>query len=281
MLGHAPLGRFALGQSQDWYVVSADVGAYTLTGVATAFRLNVPITAGSFSFTGNAAPLVVTLPATAVSFTLTGQAASVALTFVADPAQYVIHGDDYAVAGIGALGEFALGQGEGVYTIRTMFRVAMPVTTAPYTVTGQETFLSHDLLGGGGTIVPHRAGDELRSGTAFTKKRYRKLREEEAARQAAQERAREIALAAERQAKIDARLAAAAARQAERDAAVQTAKARRRQQMVIDALAAQVGARSVSESVRMADEIARNAHLAGLHAQEQDEEEAIAHLLLS
>lgn len=80
MLGHQALGRFALGQitGLSAYQITADAGAYTVTGQTATLSAARRITAavGTFTLSGQNVGLPVRMPAEVGTYALTGQSAT-------------------------------------------------------------------------------------------------------------------------------------------------------------------------------------------------------------
>src|SRR5262245_45230305 len=130
-------------------------GSIALSGQATALRPAVAAVAGAVALSGQAASLGVSLTAAAGVFALTGQ--PVAHTHTVVPGA-----GNHALAGKAAPLTASLGTSGGAGTIM-------------FTGVDAGRFFEIDPGGIGGTVVPHRAGDEYRAGPAFTRARYRKL----------------------------------------------------------------------------------------------------------
>jgi hypothetical protein len=288
-------GEAAIFQTQE----AAAVGNVTFTGEPVAFQAELPPAFGAFTRAGEAAAFETFLVSGPGSFGLAGQATTLQPQLVAASGAFAERGvaatfetnlaatEDTIFGGaLGSspIGTLALGQAIGdvaafplTFTCTLTGFASLDFETevagcGRFTFTGGPyTFLSYDLLGGGGTIV---------AGT-FSRERWRALQDEIAAEQAAaraeiaarKRRRREQAQAAARAKQERIRAAHAAVEAANATAAGERALA--------DALA--VGAR-----VTRAHDLMR--HTAALHAlavaaqveartKAQDEDEAIALLL--
>jgi threonine synthase len=137
-------------------------------------------------------------------------------------------------------------------------------------------------LGQPGTLaVPVSVGSSI-SGGWFSKKRWHDIKEAERQRELAIVRAREAKNRREREIAIQAAAEAKAAREAGRAAADQAHAERARRQALIDALAAQVGARTIGDAFADGGPMAIAAARAR-DAQAQaaaEEEEAVVRMLL-
>lgn len=80
MLGFDALGRNALGQISQVFILTAVAGAFNETGISATFTITQPSSFGTFSLTGVAAPLMPILGGGLGSFTLSGNN----LSFVTD-----------------------------------------------------------------------------------------------------------------------------------------------------------------------------------------------------
>ncbi len=88
MLGHAPFGRYAIGETASVLpVVVAEVGAFTLSGQTALSHRTRKAAAGTFTLTGRAASRRITMVAATGAVTLSGQAANLkrGLRLVAAP----------------------------------------------------------------------------------------------------------------------------------------------------------------------------------------------------
>jgi hypothetical protein len=270
-------GELATFQGQ----LAAALGSFTLAGEPATFETLMVSSGGSFALTGGAVAFQPQLPATAGLFAETGIAATFE-TFMASTEWVLTQG----ALGSVAIGAPALGQADenrGTfpltfnYTLTGVASVDLDTEAAGcgiFTLTGGPyTFLSYDLLGGGGTIV---------AGT-FSRGRWRALQDE----LAAEREARRAALAAERKR----RRALAQARAAAARARAQAARARADQ-----ANAAAAGARALADALgvaahrQRAQDLVR--HTAALHAlacaaqadaraEAQDEDDDAVALLLA
>lgn len=93
--------------------LSADSGAYTITGQAATFNENVTVAAGSYTINGSAALFATLMVSSAGSYAITGQAAVFNETVAATAGSYAITGQ------------------------AALFAVLMPVTAGAYALTGQ------------------------------------------------------------------------------------------------------------------------------------------------
>lgn len=76
MLGHAPLGRYALGETATVLAsVVAATGAFVLSGQAALSQQTRKAAVGAFAVTGQAATRTITFPARRGAFTISGTAA--------------------------------------------------------------------------------------------------------------------------------------------------------------------------------------------------------------
>lgn len=110
MLGFDALGKLALGQlpGGSASAVSADAGAFVLSGQDAVFTVAMPGEAATFTLSGQAAGLAVSMPAGTGVFTLTGQTALTPAVFRLTCGPFVASEDTQF--GIAALGAIALGQ---------------------------------------------------------------------------------------------------------------------------------------------------------------------------
>lgn len=110
MLGFDALGKLALGQlpGASANAVSADAGAFVLSGQDAVFTVAMPGEAATFTLSGQAAGLAVSMPAGTGVFTLTGQTALTPSVFRLTCGPFVASEDTQF--GIAALGAIALGQ---------------------------------------------------------------------------------------------------------------------------------------------------------------------------
>ena len=233
----------------------ADVGSYVLTGQAATFRVTFTAEVGSYTITGNAATFTASMPAEAGSYALTGQDAVFKTTFAAAAGSYDITGS------------------------AAVFATTFQAAAGAYTITGVAAYLSSEFLGGGGEIVVHHKGDELRSGTPFTKKRYREIQGALQAARDAEKRAHELKRKADRVAAWQAAQQARAAIEAARLAEDQSNQARAHMLALTGALQAMSGAQGTNEVMRNSQGVMRMAAQAKAYQDEQDEEEAISLLL--
>jgi hypothetical protein len=280
MLGLEALGHLALGQvvESTTAALPAFAGSFTLTVGAATFQIREVASSGSFTLTGEAATFSDAVVASGGGFALTGEVATFEIVF----AEAQGFASTEQMLGGAAFGELALGQGVGEFgpvgTISLSFALtgeaivdldAQIAACGFFSWGSPFTFLSYDLLGGGGTIA---------AGT-FSRGRWRALQEELAAEREAEQREREE----ERRRRRAAREAAAAAererRQAERariDAVNASAAAER-------AFAHALAVAAHIEWERAAMQHAAILHALALGAQErahaQDDEEALALLL--
>jgi hypothetical protein len=296
----AAAGSFTLTGEAGTFQIheAAAFGSFALAGETATFQTQLAAGFGSFSLAGQAATFQTRLLAAQGSFVLAGQAANlqpqlgagpgnVAETGIAAVFETFMASTQSVRAGAVAssvLAGRALGQaGENRGTFPLLFNYTLSghaifdletevAGCGFFTFTGGPyTFLSYDLLGGGGTIV---------AGT-FSRGKWRALQDE----LAAEREARRAALAAERKRRRAlARAAAAAVR----------ARARAARARVDEADAAAAGARALADALAVAAHRQRAQdllrHTAALHAlagaaqaearaKAQDEDETIALLL--
>jgi hypothetical protein len=232
-------------------------GSIALSGQATTLRPAIAAVAGAVMLSGQAAALRVSLTAAPAALTLTGQ--PVAHTSTVAPGT-----GNHALAGKAAPLTTMLGISGGAGTV---------------VVTGVDAGRGFEIDPGGigGAVVPHRAGDEYRAGRAFTRARYRELMTAFEAEQVAAKREQERAARRARELKAAADAAAKAAARArwlKEDALAAAAADERALEGALSTLA---GAQGVNALMREAANMtARNAQAA-----QDDEDEAIALLLLS
>lgn len=112
MLGDYALGQLAIGEAADATSsqISAEVGAFTLTGQAALFSISTAADVGAFAVSGQSALSTVSMPAAVGAFTLSGQSAAIAPTFVLT-AEATPSAAANANVLFSALGEMAIGQG--------------------------------------------------------------------------------------------------------------------------------------------------------------------------
>lgn len=123
MLGFQALGRRALGQISTDVAVSAEAGAFTLTGQAAGLSAAIIGGTGAFTLTGQDAAFTISanypLTADAGTFTLSGQDATLVygrvIPFVVEPGAFVLSG--------------------GAAT----FAITMPAGAGVFVLTGQDT----------------------------------------------------------------------------------------------------------------------------------------------
>lgn len=94
MLGFGAIGEYALGQVQSTTYLTAEAGAFALTGQAVSFTASLPAQAGSYVLTGQAALFATTFVAAPGSFTFTGQAAGLTPSLVCGAGSFVLTGQD-------------------------------------------------------------------------------------------------------------------------------------------------------------------------------------------
>lgn len=122
MLGHAALGRYAIGQTAVLLsAIAADAAAYTLTGNASLGQQLRKADAAAFTVSGQAAARQITGAIAAGSFEVTGNTAPLlrGLRLVAS-GTIATYGHHFL---FGALGEFPLGGGETGATAATLFEL--------------------------------------------------------------------------------------------------------------------------------------------------------------
>ncbi len=124
-------------------------------------------------------------------------------------------------------------------------------------VNGIDAYLSSEFLGGGGTDCRPPGGRRARSGTPFTKKRYREIQDAIAAQKRAEQEAREESRQAERAAALAAVRAAKAATEAARNAEDQRNAAAAQARALADALRAMAGAQQTAETMRDSQGVAQ------------------------
>jgi len=237
----------------------------------------MPAATGSYTLTGVNVAFITTMPATVASYALAGIAAALTPSLVTATGSY-------ADSGIDAAFNVAMAEATSACTVAWQTfsdNESLAAGKGAFTLAGLDAYLSHDFALGvpGGPIVTHHAGDERRSGTPFTKRRYREMVDAAFAEIEAERQARD------REAERTLELARAA------DANARTAV--RARWAIEDALSvARAHAAAVSgaqETLARARNIAvthdRATHLRIVAAQAQrdqdDEEEALALLLLS
>jgi hypothetical protein len=260
---------------------TAAAGSFTVSGQAATFRTTFTALAGSYSVTGSTAVFTTAVTFASGSYALSGQDISFHATIAGAAGSYSLNGDlDDRGSGIlgGALGQFALGQGSQ-RAPGLLFNIGLISAPGSYIVTGIEANLSSEFLGGGGTIVVHHAGDELRSGTPFSKKRYRAIVETAAAQERAEERAQEYKRKAARDAALAAAGQAKAAIDAARLAEDRSNAADANTRALGDALRAMAGAHGTADAMRHSQAVMALALAAKAEQNTRDEEEAIALLL--
>ena len=224
----------------------AAAGAFTLTGIAAAFKTTLPATAASYVLTGQAAAFLGKLTAAVGGFAETGIAALFATTMVEFAGSYTLTGNaavltptaiaasgSYALTGIAATFTDTLAATSQSYTISWQIfsdNETIAANAGTYAFAGNDALFSYDIdLGGVGSSI---------SGGTFSRGRWRELQE------------------LERQAREDAELARRRIEDQARDAA-QARAAERRAAIAAAAQAAQRQAQA-----------------------EQEDEEAAVHLLL-
>ncbi len=113
MLGNRSIAEAALGEEPGGavaYVLSVDVGAFALTGVAAIFNVTAPETVGTFALSGQSALFTATIAETVGDFALTGNATTFAVTMAEAMGSYALTGNDAAFIG-------TLSAGVGAYVL--------------------------------------------------------------------------------------------------------------------------------------------------------------------
>jgi hypothetical protein len=105
MLGFDAVGRLALGQigSSGATILTASVGAFTLTGNSALFASSMPSSAGSYSLSGIDVAFAVSGAAEAGSFAETGIDAVFVLSMPSDVASYILVGIDASLVSSAAV----------------------------------------------------------------------------------------------------------------------------------------------------------------------------------
>ena len=252
-----------------------DVASFALAGGLETFQAQFTDTFGGFALTGRPAVLAPTLTVTSGTFSADGRA--VAFQLRMGSTEWVVSED---ALGSSAVGQAAVGQGdsfEGAFPLTFNYALTGGAATdldtevaepGFYALSGS-AFLSHEFLGGGGTL----------SGGTFSRGRWRALQDGIAAERESEARTRARDLARRRAAAKRAATAAKAARDAARarEDAVNAGLARDR--ALAGALDAVTGARSVSGVADGSARLIHAARTARALADARDEEEALALLL--
>ena len=286
LLASAALGRLALGQEIDaaatTTILAAATGHFTLTGEAATCQIQAAAAQGGFTLMGEAAAFRTQEAAAFGSFALTGEAATFQTLFVAAQGTLAVTAEaaafqqqlaaasvSFAETGFAATFEGFLPRrircvcplGAGDVDVDTEF-----AGCAAFALTGEPSLWSYDLLGGGGTIV---------AGT-FSRGRWRALQESSrpSGRPPAGPPAGKVPPARTGAGRRQRRAGTRPAR-ARADAGSPCGRGLRR--ALADALAVAAGVRRSQELMR---------HTATLHAlaaaaQERDEDEALALLLVA
>ena len=286
MLGHQALGQGALGQVPSIQQIAADAGAVALVGQA-AFQALVPAEPPLYTCTTPGAELALSLSASPVAFALAAPTATLAHRLVADagacsviaieagvllsfpasatalaclaPDSGLAVAIPAAAASVDAAGEMAL-------AIRLM------AAAGATGVNGLSADLSHDVAGGGGTIVRRT------SGPPFTKARYRTYVEAMAAEAAAERRAAEARRKIAREAQAHAQAGTAAARRAAWAAEDAISAEQTLARLLVEANDKGRALTAALETAAQAERIGRRAAMEAVRIIDE-EEEAIALLL--
>lgn len=120
--GSRPFGTGPFGPKATGYTLTAEYGAFALTGQAATFAVDFVAAQASYVLTGQAAVLTPTVVASQASFALTGQAASFAVDFVCAQASYALTGTAAALTDARAVsyGSYML-TGEDVTLLHSAF----------------------------------------------------------------------------------------------------------------------------------------------------------------
>jgi len=117
MYGIGAYGQFAYGQfsAVQSFKVTAESGAFTLTGQSAALPTSIVANAGSFTLSGQTAALKAKITAAAGSFTLTGKSAALPVVMPAASGAFVFTGINAALTP-----KIAAGAGSFVFTGQAM-----------------------------------------------------------------------------------------------------------------------------------------------------------------
>ena len=302
MLGFDALGRLTLGQvsiGATTAVLSASPGSFAVAGAAALLNTTILASSSLYAVTGNDAAFIGKFSAAVWTLSAGGGAAFLATVLGTNTSAYLLAGASaaatvraaaisggYAATGIGATFSAALLANAGDYTVSWQAfsdNEAIVCSSGSFAVTGNSTFLSYEIDRGGigGAIVAHHAGDESRSGTPFTKQRYRDLVAQAEAAAAAERRAIELEESRKREA-VRRAIAKAKAEIAEARAAEDEANAAQARQIAFaHALDAAAGARHAAVGMRHAARLADLSAMARSAKADEDDEAAIVQLLLA
>lgn len=290
--GFRALGVVATFVANPLTTLPVAAGSFTETGEADTFQVREAESAGSFAERGETATLAPQLNVSAGSVAEAGEAVAFQVQEACADGTVALTGETIQIAGLVSFGTFALTReaaafqtqftaSYGVFGLAgpgATFDPSEPVGTGYFALSGPVTFLSYDLLGGGGVITggtfSRKRWHDMLAAEARREREDARRRREKRLRKAAERRDRERAFAeARRRAREDEKARGEAATATLRlTHAAAAARGLERLRAIAAAAAAQ------SQAGRAAASAPALGHEPGV---DQDEEEAIALLLLA